>query len=179
MAETTAPKDAVIIDGNVNVIEDMLSNLKLDIEARDEQNAIKEEAADFISDANERIRNATQALGFMTEYMTPEQLKEIDELDLFYIDQEEIEERSRLNEVAQVALDIMLKSGSGEMTNGELYEKYQKEETSEEGPVKYGEFNIKLRSLFSNNRFKREIPEDARTSRDHFIKIQKGKSQKK
>ncbi|MCR9171524.1 MAG: hypothetical protein NXI10_03465 [bacterium] len=171
MAETTATKEAVIVDGNVNVIEDMLTNLKLDIEAREEQVKIKEEAAEFISDADSRIRSGRQALKFMTDYMSDEQLKEADELEIFFFDEDEIQERSRLNEVAQSAFDILQKSKTGEMTNGALYENYEKSLKEGEHPVKYGEFNIKLRSLFSNNRLLRIVPEDAENSRTHIIRV--------
>ncbi len=179
MAETTAPPAPVISDEKVNVIEDMLNNLKLDVEARDEQILIKEEAADFISDANERIRNATQALGFMTDYMTEKQIAEVEELDLFYVDQEEVQERSRLNEVAQQSFDLLSNSKTGQMTNGELYERYTETVPDNEQPLKYGEFNIKLRSLFSNMRLLREIPEDVSSSRDHIIKVNGFKGAKK
>lgn len=178
MAETNAQEEAVIVDGNVNVIEDMLTNLKLDIEAREEQIKIKEEAVDFISDAEDRIRNGQQALSFMTEYMTEKQLKEVEELNLFYVDHEDVQERSRLNEVAQAAFEILQKSKTGEMTNGALYENYTKSLKDDEQPVKYGEFNIKLRSLFSNNRLLRVVPEDAENSRTHIIRVNGFKASK-
>ena len=168
--ETT---EAVSVSPNGNVIEDMISNLKLDIEARDEQEVIKDEAAEFISDANERIKKGSQALSFMTDYMTEKQIEIVNELDLYYEDLEPSPERGRLNEVAQVAFDIIKKSKDGQMTNGDLYEKYKEhvEQKTDETPVKYGEFNIKNRSLFSNLRLLREVPEDAVNSRDHIIKV--------
>ncbi|GAB5417027.1 MAG: hypothetical protein Crog4KO_18930 [Crocinitomicaceae bacterium] len=179
MAETTAPEATVNNDSKVNVIEDMINNLKLDIEARKEQQLVKEEAIDFISDADDRIRQASQALGFMTDYMTDEQIKKSEDLDLFYLDEEEIEERSRLNEVAQSAFELLQKSKTGEMTNGALYEKYKAELTDDEKAVKYGEFNIKLRSLFSNNRLLRIVPDDAQNSRSHIIRVNGFKGAKK
>lgn len=169
-AENTA--EAMIVGGNTNVIEDMISNLKLDIEARDEQTKIKEEATEFISDADERIRNGGQALSFMTDYMTDEQIETVNGLDIYYEELEASPERGRLNEVAQVTLEIVKKSKEGKITNGELYEKYKEQvEKTEDAPVKYTQFNIKNRSLFSNERLLREVPEDAASSRDHIIKI--------
>jgi len=166
---TAEKTDAVTVNPNVNVIEDMISNLKLDIEARDEQIVIKEEAADFISDANERIKKGSQALSFMTDYMTDKQIEDVEELDLFHVDFEQSSERGRLNEIAQIAFDTIKKTKDGQMTNGDLYESYAKQ--TDETPVKYGEFNIKLRSLFSSMRLLREIPEDAVKSHDHIIKV--------
>ena len=98
---------------------------------------------------------------------------------MFYVDQEEVQERSRLNEVAQQSFDLLNNSKTGQMTNGDLYERYTETVPDDEQPLKYGEFNIKLRSLFSNMRLLREIPDDVSSSRDHIIKVNGFKGAKK
>jgi hypothetical protein len=55
---------------NTNVIEDMISNLKLDIEACNEYKKQLEIVRKFISDADDRIQGASQALSFMTNYLS-------------------------------------------------------------------------------------------------------------
>ena len=169
MAEQAQTTEAVTIDPNVNVIEDMISNLKLDIEARDEHQEQLHTAKTFISDADDRIQGASEALSFMTDYMTDEQIEEVESLELYHVDLEPSPDRGRLNEVAQEAFETLRKSKEGQMTNGELYESYLKK--AGDDPIKYGEFNIKLRSLFSSMKLIRIEPEDAVNSRDHIIKV--------
>lgn len=166
----TAEKTEETVNVNVNVIEDMISNLKLDIESRDEYHEIRENADDFISEANERIKKAGQALSFMTDYMTDEQIELVESFNLYFVDLEPSPERGRVNEVAALAFEILKKSKDGTMTNEALHEAYCKE-ADEEDPIKYGAFNIKLRSLFSSQKLIRIEPEDAQNSREHIIKI--------
>jgi hypothetical protein len=55
------------------------------------------------------------------------------------------------------------------MTNGELYEIYAKQTGN--SPVNYIDFNIKLRSLYSNMYLIRTVPEDSANSHDHVLKV--------
>jgi hypothetical protein len=164
-----AEKRTETVNVNANVIEDMISNLKLDIEARDEHKEQLQNAKDFISEADDRIKGASEALSFMTDYLTDEQIETIEALELYHVDLEPSPNRGSLNEVAQLAFEIINKSKTGQMTNGELYESYAKQ--AGDNAVKYGDFNIKLRSLYSNVRLIRIEPEDAVNSRDHVIKV--------
>lgn len=171
MAEKAAPPvKPESVDENVNVIEDMISNLKLDIEVRDEQTAVKEEAEELISEANDRIKKGGQALSFMTDYMSPKQIEIVNGFELFYTDLEPSPELGNVNDVAQLAFDILSKSKDGEMTNEELHEAYKKQ-TEDEEVLNYTKFNIKLRSLFSSQRLLRVEPEEAQNSRQHIIRI--------
>lgn len=169
MAQTAEPQESVNVNPNVNVIEDMISNLKLDIEAREEHVEQLNSSKRFISDADERIQGASEALSFMTDYLTDEQIERIEALDLRHIDLEPSPNRGSLNEIAEEAFTTLNTSKTGEMTNGALYESYAKK--AGDDAVKYGEFNIKLRSLFSNMRLIRVEPEDAVNSRSHIIRV--------
>ena len=56
MAETAEKPAADNVIPKANVIEDMISNLKLDVEARDEHKELLESTEEFISEADDRIR---------------------------------------------------------------------------------------------------------------------------
>ena len=106
----------------------------------------------------------------MTDYMTDEQIEDVNGLELYRFEElEPSPNRGSLNEIAQQAFDTLKNSKKGEMTNGELYEEYLKK--AGDDPIKYGMFNIKLRSLFSNMRLLRVEPEDSVNSRDHIIRV--------
>ena len=169
MATTAEAQESVSGNPSVNVIEDMISNLKLDIEARNEYQELLDNAEEFISEADGRIKRASQALSFMTDYMTDEQIEMVNQFDVHYEELEASPNRGNLNEIAEEAFAILNTSKTGEMTNGALYESYAKKVGDK--AVKYGEFNIKLRSLFSNTRLIRIEPEDAENSRSHIIRV--------
>ncbi len=157
------------LNPGVNVIDDMISNLTLDVEARNEYQEQLNSAEKFISEADDRILKAGQALSFMTDYLSDEQIELVNGLELYRNELEPSPNRGSINDIAQHAFNTLQKSKTGEMTNGELYEEYLK--SAGDDPIKYGMFNIKLRSLFSSMRLIRVEPENSVNSRDHIIRI--------
>ncbi len=157
---------------NTDVADRMIADLRENLTARDEQQELVDNAKSFLGEINMRIKNARQALSFMTDYLSKDQITALDDLDEIILSSSNSGQGNSLNEVAQKAMEILQDSEKGEMTNGDLYEAYLEEvgETGDEA-VKYAAFNIKMRSLFASQKLIRHEPANAQNSKEHVIRI--------
>jgi len=76
-----------------------------------------------------------------------------------------------MNSVAAAVLDIIMRTESNALTNGELYDAYKKTFKNENDAYDYTQFNIKCRSLFNTQRLLRKKGKDAKSSREDIISL--------
>jgi len=149
-----------------NLLDRVIANITEDQKALDEQNELIENAKSYKREIVDRIKDSRRDLVTFVKYATPEQLTKLKELE---IDVEDF--GNGLNKVAQQALDILRDQPKGETTNGDLYQMYHALQKNKEEAESYTSFNIKMRSLFNSQRLIRVEPKDAKSSREHIIRI--------
>ena len=151
---------------NDGILDRVIANITEDQKALDEQNDLIERAKSYKREIQDRLRDSKRDLVTFVKYASPEQLARLKELE---IDVEAL--GHSLNKVAELAFDILSKSSKGEMTNGALYDAYVKTFKNADDAFNYTEFNIKCRTLFNSQRLIRIESKDAKSSRDHVIRI--------
>jgi len=144
----------------------ILDRVTEDQTALNEQNELIDKAKSYRKEIQDRLRDSKRDLVTFVKYASPEQLKRLEELQ---IDVEAL--GHSLNKVAEVAFDILSKTDKGEMTNGALYEAYVKTFKNPDDSFNYTEFNIKCRTLFNSQRLIRIEPKNAKSTREHVIRI--------
>ncbi len=149
-----------------DLLDRVISNITEDRMALKEQNELIDKAKSYKAEIVGRIKDLRRDLSTFVKYATDEQLERIKELDINIDDL-----GNGLNKVAQQALDILQKQTKGEATNGDLYQMYHALQQNKEDAESYTSFNIKCRSLFNSQRLIRIEPKDAKSSREHIIRI--------
>ena len=149
-----------------DLLDRVIANITEDQIALKEQDELLEKVKSYKKEIVDRIRDSRKDLVTFVKYATSDQLQKLKELE---IDVEDL--KDGVNKVAQMAMDILEKTPKGEMTNGLLYEAYQKSFKDKNDAFNYTEFNIKCRSLFNSQRLLRKETKDAKSSREHVISI--------
>lgn len=151
---------------NDGILDRVIANITEDQSALNEQNELIDNAKSYKREIQDRLRDSKRDLVTFVKYANPEQLQRLKDLG---IDADDL--GHGLNKVAELAFDIISKTPKGEMTNGALYEAYAKSFKNKDDAFNYTEFNIKCRTLFNSQRLIRVEPKDAKSSRDHVIRI--------
>ncbi len=151
---------------NDGILDRVIANITEDQTALNEQNELIENAKSYKREVQDRLRDSKRDLITFVKYASPDQLKRLEELG---IDTQDL--GNGLNKVAELAFETLSKTPKGEMTNGDLYESYVTSFKNKEDAFNYTEFNIKCRSLFNSQRLIRIESKDAKSSRDHVIRI--------
>lgn len=151
---------------NDGILDRVIANITEDQTALNEQTELIEKAKSYKREIQDRLRDSKRDLVTFVKYANPEQLKRLEELQ---IDVEALGQT--LNKVAEVAFDILSKTDKGEMTNGALYEAYVKTFKNPDDAFNYTEFNIKCRTLFNSQRLIRIEQKNAKSTRDHIVRI--------
>ena len=151
---------------NDGILDRVIANITEDQTALDEQNELIDNAKSYKREIQDRLRDSKRDLVTFVKYANPEQLKRLKELN---IDVESL--GHSLNKVAELTFEIISKNPKGEMTNGALYEAYVKSFKNKEDALDYTNYNIQNRSLFNSQRLIRIEPKDAKSTRDHVIRI--------
>ncbi len=149
-----------------NLLDRVIAKIIEDQAILADQNDLIEKAKSYKNEVVARIREARKDLVTIAKYGTPEQIERLKELDL------DLETNGQgLNAVAKLCIAILEKTTKGEMTNEELYNAYVATFKSADDALTYTEVNIKLRSLFQNQKLLRKEPANAQSSREHVISI--------
>lgn len=151
---------------NDDILNRVIANITEDQIALKEQMELIEKAKSYKREIQDRLRDSKRDLITFVKYANPEQLQRLKELD---IDVESL--GHSLNKVAEVAFDIISKTEKGEMTNGALYDAYVKTFRNPDDAFNYTDFNIKCRTLFNSQRLIRIEPKNAKSTREHVIRI--------
>lgn len=151
---------------NDGILDRVIANITEDQTALNEQNELIEKAKSYKREIQDRLRDSKRDLVTFVKYANSEQLKRLEELE---IDVESL--GHSLNKVAEVAFDIISKTEKGEMTNGVLHEAYVKTFKNPDDAFNYTEFNIRCRTLYNSQRLIRIEPKNAKSTRDHVIRI--------
>lgn len=149
-----------------NLLDRVIANITEDQIALREQNDLLDKVKSYKKEIVDRIRDSRKDLVTFVKYATPDQLQKLKDLE---IDVEDL--KDGVNKVASLALEILEKTPKGELTNGELFEAYQKRFKNKDDALNYTEFNIKCRSLFNSQRLLRKETKDAKSSREHIISV--------
>jgi hypothetical protein len=149
-------------------MDSIIENIKTDQALLDEKELLINEAKADKYDIQQRLKGYRKDLSVFLKYATEEQKQEIDSLG-FGTEENE----SRMNEVAQITLDVM--NQKKKLTNNELYEEYAKVVSEKkEIPEKYTAFNIKIRGLFNRQLLTRTKGSDESSSREDIITLNGG-----
>jgi len=151
---------------NSNIIDVLIENIKTDQELLKEAEQAIEEAKENKREVLERLKDYRKDLLVLSKYTNDEHKKQIEELGF-----DLSESSSGLNQVAQITLDIILKTKDNKLTNEALYNAYVKSLKNPSDAVSYTEFNIKCRSLFNTQRLLRTKGKDTKSSKDDVISL--------
>jgi len=148
------------------IVDVLIENIKTDqlalAEIEKQMSAIREDKRDITS----RLKDYRKDLSVLVKYMSEDQRKQ---LESFGFDFSETERG--LNSVASKALDIVMKAKDNQITNGDLFEAYQKSFKKPEDALDYTHFNIKCRTLFNTQRLLRKKGKDPKSSKDDIISL--------
>jgi hypothetical protein len=149
-------------------MDSIIENIKSDQVLLNEKELLINEAKADKYDIQQRLKGYRKDLNVFLKYATEEQKQEIDSLG-FGTEENE----SRMNEVAQITLDIMTQKKK--LTNNELYDEYAKVVSEKkEIPEKYTAFNIKIRGLFNRQILIRTKGSAESSSREGIITLNGG-----
>lgn len=161
--EVTAPEQTP-----VHPLDAIIENIKTDQDLLAKKELLINEAKADKYDIQQRLKGYRKDLTVFLKYATDEQKHEVEALGFG-----EDENESRMNEVAQITLDIMTQKKK--LTNNELYEAYTKVVSEKkEIPEKYTAFNIKIRGLFNRQLLIRTKGSDDTSSREDIITLNGG-----
>jgi hypothetical protein len=132
-----------------------------------------EEAKENKREIQDRFKDYRKDLSVLLKYADDNRRKQIEALGFDLSESE-----NRLNTIAQVAFDIIVKAKDNKLTNEVLYNSYVKTCKNQPDAVNYTEFNIKCRSLFNTQRLLRTKGNNPKYSKDDVISLN-GKPLKK
>lgn len=151
---------------NSNIVDVLIESIGTDQELLKDADKAIEKAKDDKRDIVDRLKDYRKDLSVLLKYASDEQKKKIEELGFNFS-----ESSSGLNQVAQTALDIILKAKNNTLTNEALYIAYVGTHKKESDAVSYTEFNIKCRSLFNSQKLVRTKGKDPKSSKDDVISL--------
>lgn len=149
-------------------MDSIIENIKNDQALLNEKELLINEAKSDKAEIAGRLKSYRKDLNVFLKYATEEQKQEVESLG-FGTEESE----SRMNDVAQITLDIMTQKKK--MTNNELYEEYAKVVSEKKDiPEKYTSFNIKTRGLYNRQLLIRTKGSDESSSREDIITLNSG-----
>lgn len=152
---------------NTNIIDVLIENIKTNGELLKEAELAIEEAKDNKREILDRFKDYRKDLSVLMKYADDKHRKQIEELGFDLSDS-----GNGLNQVAQIAFDLILKAKNNTIENGQWYEAYAKIQRDKKvEPVSYTEFNIKCRSLFNTQRLLRKKSSDPKNTREDMISL--------
>ena len=152
---------------NTNIIDVLIENIKTDQELLKEAEQAIETAKDNKREILDRFKDYRKDLSVLMKYADEKHRKQIEELGFDLSDS-----GNGLNQIAQIAFDLILKAKDNTIENGEWYEAYAKIQIDKKvEPVSYSEFNIKCRSLFNTQRLLRKKGSDPKNTREDMISL--------
>ncbi len=152
----------------VTMIDSLIENIKTDnglLEEAELQIASAREAKRRIS---ERLKEYRSDVYVLSKYLDDTQKAKLEELDLY---PEESTRKSRMNSVAEIALELLIKAKDYALSNEAWYEGYIKMHPKEKETLSYSEFNIKCRGLFNTMKVLRTKGKNPKSSKDDMISL--------
>ncbi|AUC16610.1 hypothetical protein BTO06_16285 [Tenacibaculum sp. SZ-18] len=151
---------------NNSIVDILIENIKTDQVLLKETEGKIEQAKEAKRIVVDRLKDYRRDITVMIKYANPEQKKKIEALGFDFS-----ENSSVLNQVATIALEIIMNTKEHKLTNETLYNAYSKKVQNKDEMVNYTEFNIKCRSLFNSQKLIRIKGKDPKNSREDIISL--------
>lgn len=152
----------------VNMIDSLIENIKTDkglLEEAELQIASAKETKRRISS---RLKEYREDIGVLSKYLDDTQKSKLEALDLY---PEQSTSRSRMNTVAEIALELLIKAKDYTLSNEAWYQGYIKTHPEEKEMLSYSEFNIKCRGLFNTMKVLRTKGKNPKSSKGDMISL--------
>lgn len=151
---------------NNTIVDTLIDNIKNDQTLLEKKNAEIEQAKEAKREISERLKAYRKDVNVLIKYVDPKKQEALKALGFG-----DEKSKSGLNTVADIALNIVVKSKDNTLTNAELYEAYIKALDNEKDAVNYTEFNIKCRSLYNTKQLIRKKGNNPKSSRSDIISL--------
>ena len=151
---------------DASIVDVLIENIKTDQALLEQTEVQIEKAKDEKRDIIARLKDYRKDVSVLLKYADEERRKQIEALGFDFSETE-----NRLNPIASLVLDIIMKAKGNQLTNAQLYDAYSKTVKNENERLSYTEFNIKCRSLFNTQRLLRKKGKDPKSSKEDVISL--------
>jgi hypothetical protein len=151
---------------NATIVDVLIENIKTDQDLLQTVEAKIENAKDEKQTIVNRLKEQQKDISVLLKYADEKQHAKIEALGFSFSDP-----LRGINNIASVALDLIMKAKNNQLTNQELYDGYVNSLKNKEDAAKYSEFNIKCRSLFNTQKLLRKKGSDPKSSKQDIISL--------
>lgn len=151
---------------NATIVDVLIENIKTDQALLEQTEQSIETAKEAKRAVVDRLKDYRKDISVLLKYADEKQQEKITSLGFDFSESER-----GLNPVAALALELIMKAKDHSLTNGALYQAYEKTFKNREDAFSYTEFNIKTRGLYNTQRLLRKKGSDPKNSRTDVISL--------